>query len=967
MFEQFISWLSETIFQLYLLIPVGLIGLWRWGVWLLRQLLGIRYQPTESSDYTATTSIVVPVYNEDPDVFKEALASWAFEEPNEIIAVIDHSDETCIDIFREFATAYDGAKLIVTKKPGKRPALADGMRSATSEIVALVDSDTIWTIGVLEKLVAPFADPEVGGVGSRQNVLETKTLSQKLFDIHLDSRYGDEIRFLGAVGNALTCLSGRTAVYRLSAVKPLLDDLENETFFGRPVISGDDKRLTHLVQAEGWKVRYQQNARVFTPGAPEMKEFMKQRLRWTRNSWRADLRALYDGWVWREKGLALHLIDRVVQPITTLIAPIYFLIAVYQRNWIAMSILLVWWLISRAVKIFPHIRRKPGDILLLPAYIFFTYVFALFKIFAFFTMNHQGWITRWDSNRLAVRKRLQLVPAYSATFGMVFFLGLGMVQLDRSHQERIDDVRFFAMEQELPLYELEEARAEIEANPPSTIAVGAVDVATGTTSYLINDGDTPELIAQRYGLEVEAVNVTAVSWEKGNTIELQLPFDTPEAYRERLNNSPQSQVTFLPESNTILISGYGSTITIPQLREAIDKNAIIEYEGKGVYLLKASIFIDINATLIVEGPDVSWLKLQSMPDSIVTITSKGGGMVVDETMLTSWNTAVGDFDTVYEDTRSYILIRNGRLDITDSEVGYLGYSLEVAGGRGGVYGLSWRIANEERFGEEVVTGNIMRSKVHNNYFGIYTFGATGMIMSHNEIFDNLQYGVDPHDDSNNLIIEHNHVYGNGNHGIIISKRCVNNLIRFNRSENNTLHGIMLDRQSNRNSVYGNTLINNKDGVAIWDSHRNEIFDNQILGNQRGIRLNREASTNFIHSNEVKASTQYGIYLYDGASENQINQNRLQRNVTGVYIRSEANYVVDNWVSHGEHGIYLTQDAERNQIIENRIANNDIGIYLKTRPNDYLIDNVFLTNENNIRTSRDWRQIIADQVAAVIPH
>ncbi|MEM7112574.1 MAG: NosD domain-containing protein, partial [Chloroflexota bacterium] len=913
------------------------------------------------------TSIVVPVYNEDPEVFKEALASWDFEEPDEIIAVVDHSDTDCIDIFREFAAEREGAKLIVTKKPGKRPALADGMRAATSEIVALVDSDTIWSIGVLEKLIAPFVDPEVGGVGSRQNVLETKTLSQKLFDIHLDSRYGDEIRFLGAVGNALTCLSGRTAVYRLAAVRPLLDDLENETFFGRPVISGDDKRLTHLVQAEGWKVRYQQTARVFTPGAPKMKEFLKQRLRWTRNSWRADLRALYDGWVWREKGLALHLIDRIIQPITTLIAPIYFGIAAYRGNWVAMAVLLIWWLFSRGVKIFPHIRRKPSDILILPAYIFFSYVFALFKIFAFFTMNHQGWITRWDSSRMATRKNLRMVPAYSATFGMVFILGLGMVRIDDAHQDRIDDVRFFALEQELPLYDLAKAEAEIRANPPANMALGASDIALGTTAYLVNDGDTLELVAQRYGLALDAVNVNNVAWEKGQTIDLQLPFDDPDTYRANLENKQQSVVTFLPESNTILLSGFGSTITIPQLKEALDKNAILEYEGKGVYLLKASIFIDSHATLIVEGPDVSWLKLQSTPESIVTITSKGGSMLVDQTKLTSWDSILGDVDTIYEDTRSYLLIRNGRLDITDSEIGYLGYSLEVAGGRGGVYGLSWRIANEERFGEEVVTGNVMNSKIHNNYFGIYTFGATGMIISHNEVFDNLQYGIDPHDDSNNLIIEHNHVHGNNNHGIIISKRCVNNVIRFNRSENNRLHGVMLDRQSNGNSVYGNILVNNKDGVAIWDSHRNEIFDNQIVGNQRGVRINRESSFNLIRDNEINGTEQYGVYLYDGASENHITQNDLQRNTTGVYIRSEANYVIDNWVSHGKEGIYLTPDAERNQIVENRIANNEVGIYLKTQPDDYLSNNAFLTNENNIRTSRDWRQIIADQVASVLPH
>ena len=125
----------------------------------------------------------------------------------------------------------------------------------------------------------------MGGVGTRQNVLSPDTFAQRLFDIHLDNRYLEEIRFLAAAGDAITCISGRTAAYRRSAVVPVLGDLENETFWGKACISGDDKRLTHLVQGAGWRVRYQERAQVYTPGFPGLKSFMKQRLRWTRNSW----------------------------------------------------------------------------------------------------------------------------------------------------------------------------------------------------------------------------------------------------------------------------------------------------------------------------------------------------------------------------------------------------------------------------------------------------------------------------------------------------------------------------------------------------------------------------------------------------------------------------------------------------------------------------------------------------------
>ena len=49
-----------------ILIPVGIIGFWRWGLWLIRKLVGLRYHPLQPSGYTTSTSIVTPVYNEDP-------------------------------------------------------------------------------------------------------------------------------------------------------------------------------------------------------------------------------------------------------------------------------------------------------------------------------------------------------------------------------------------------------------------------------------------------------------------------------------------------------------------------------------------------------------------------------------------------------------------------------------------------------------------------------------------------------------------------------------------------------------------------------------------------------------------------------------------------------------------------------------------------------------------------------------
>jgi len=389
------------LFWLYF--PLGVIGFWRWGVWLFKKICASFYRPN-LSEYHTTLSIITPVYNEDPQVFETALKSWQSNQPDEIIAVIDETDQACIKIFQEFAREAPNAKLIITPKPGKRPALVDGIRAAESEIVALVDSDTIWSPNVKKGVLAPFSDPKVGGVGTRQNVIECQHLWQKMIDIFWDLRFSTEMPSLSRMGQAVTCLSGRTAVYRREILLPLLNEMVNETFWGKPVISGEDKCLTRLIQKRGWKTQYQDNAQVFSSATPNFKTFLKQRIRWTRNSWRSDLKSLWEGWSWRKPYLAFFMIDRFISPFTLLLSPIFFGYALLHHHWLVAGVIFGWWIFSRGIKNFPHLRRRPADVLVLPVYIAVNFFTAVVKIYALVTLNEQGWITRWSEERLKKNK-----------------------------------------------------------------------------------------------------------------------------------------------------------------------------------------------------------------------------------------------------------------------------------------------------------------------------------------------------------------------------------------------------------------------------------------------------------------------------------------------------------------------------------------------------------------------------------
>ena len=54
--------------------------------------------------------------------------------------------------------------------------------------------------------------------------------------------------------------------------------------------------------------------------------------------------------------------------------------------------------IGRTIRSLSHLRRKPQDVVLLPVVVAVIALVALpIKTYALFTMNRQGWLTRWSA------------------------------------------------------------------------------------------------------------------------------------------------------------------------------------------------------------------------------------------------------------------------------------------------------------------------------------------------------------------------------------------------------------------------------------------------------------------------------------------------------------------------------------------------------------------------------------------
>lgn len=370
------------------LVPLGLIGFVRWLSWLIRRVPAALYQSYESS-YEATLAVVTPVYQEDPAIFRAAIESWLANDVEQIICVIDATDLEAQRVAAEYPV-----EVIVTDVPGKRDALRRGWEAARTSIVALVDSDTLWARDVRREVLKPFADPRIGGVGTRQNVYNPASLWQHINDMYLDYRYFDEIASQTRVGKAVSCLSGRTAVYRRELLLEISDDFLGETFLGLPCNSGEDKRLTSLTHARGFSTYMQRSARVWSTFPPNMTTFFKQRLRWARNTWRSDLRALSSRWMYRHKFLAFTTVDKAVGGFTLMVSPVFMALAIVHSNWQVVAVLAGWWWVSRAAKHLPHLHRRPSHFFLIPAFVVVSFMVAITKIYALVTVRRQRWLTR---------------------------------------------------------------------------------------------------------------------------------------------------------------------------------------------------------------------------------------------------------------------------------------------------------------------------------------------------------------------------------------------------------------------------------------------------------------------------------------------------------------------------------------------------------------------------------------------
>lgn len=248
----------------------------------LNRLFGFQRHPyidTDTADWPQVT-ILVAAHNEEKVVSHILAALMGVNYPSEkmlVVPVNDRSTDRTREIIDRFCEEHPGRIRPFHRtggKGGKAAALKDAMELVDTEVILIFDADYIPGTGLIKQLVAPFFDPEVGGVMGRVVPLNVGTnLLTRLLDLERSGGY--QVDQQARMNLRLVPQHGGTvAGVRLSALREIGGWNDNSLT--------EDTDLTYRLLLAGWKTVYQNRSECYEEVPETWQVRVKQIMRWAK-------------------------------------------------------------------------------------------------------------------------------------------------------------------------------------------------------------------------------------------------------------------------------------------------------------------------------------------------------------------------------------------------------------------------------------------------------------------------------------------------------------------------------------------------------------------------------------------------------------------------------------------------------------------------------------------------------------
>ncbi len=217
-------------------------------------------------------SVVVPAYNEAAGIAAtvRSMVASTYRGRLEIIIVDDGSADDTAAIAAGLGIPY--VRVIRQANTGKPGALMRGIAEARSEVLILVDGDTIFQPDTVGRLIAPLTDPHVGAVsgntkvGNRRGLLGGWQHLEYVMGFNLDRRLFDMLGTIPTVPGAI-------GAFRRAALAEV-GGIPTDTL-------AEDTDLTMALCRSRWRVVYEPDAIAWTEAPSTLRQFWRQRYRWS--------------------------------------------------------------------------------------------------------------------------------------------------------------------------------------------------------------------------------------------------------------------------------------------------------------------------------------------------------------------------------------------------------------------------------------------------------------------------------------------------------------------------------------------------------------------------------------------------------------------------------------------------------------------------------------------------------------
>lgn len=233
----------------------------------------IRHRERFSDTFMPFVSVIVPARNEEKVIVRTIAALLRSDYPHFDVIVVDDgsTDSTAARITEAFGRD-SRVRLLMQENRGKAEALNFGLVQSKSEIVIALDADTLFESDTMRKLIRHFEEKEVGAVagnakvGNRVNLITRWQALEYVTSQNLDRRAFDAL-------NCITVVPGAVGAWRRDLI------LKAGGFTGETL--AEDTDLTISIRRLGYDIVYEDEAIALTEAPDTLRNFVKQRFRWT--------------------------------------------------------------------------------------------------------------------------------------------------------------------------------------------------------------------------------------------------------------------------------------------------------------------------------------------------------------------------------------------------------------------------------------------------------------------------------------------------------------------------------------------------------------------------------------------------------------------------------------------------------------------------------------------------------------